>query len=446
MSNIVYREDIRWRAIGFSIFVLWFGLVLLMVWHHAFWRDEVRALSAARYGDDVVAMLRNLDQGHPALWYLMLRGAYFIVGKPWVLPVLSIAVASAVVVLLVRSPLGWSLIAPLVFSYVVLFEYSVMARNYGISMLLLLLAACYRRHCDHGVLLGALLFLLANTNVHSTLLVAAFLLFWLIELLAKTGIRWTPALKTFLVNVCLAATGVAICAGTIYHTHDDAAIISRPEGLSLAQLLGAIFYPAGSFSELGISRRWDASGPTATLKEILDSTLIVGTLLSLVRWPAAFLAALSALIAFSLFFTIIYPGYFRHEALWLCFVVTLHWISCRNPPQLALRLPPRLEPIVECVARSGWMLLMSLVGLLTLLGVNEFAENVIYRMPLKSQPGVREVRARTARVAGGDHDRRSGLSSRSTALLYRKSDLPDARGAVREHRQVHQQRAPYAYP
>src|SRR6516164_4476184 len=114
----------------------------------------------------------------------MLRAADFVFGDAGVLLVVSVMVATAAVLLLgLRSPFGWRFIGLLVFSKAMLFEYSVMARNYGISMLLLfLLAACYQRYRERNIVLGMLLFLLANTNLHSVLLTGAFLLFWLIDI------------------------------------------------------------------------------------------------------------------------------------------------------------------------------------------------------------------------------------------------------------------------
>lgn len=114
-----YNETtIRQCRIKFIILILWFCLVLLMVWHHAFWRDEVRALSLVKQSDSILSMIGGLHwEGHPALWYLMLRAAYFVFGEPWVLPMMSVMVGTAAVLLLVlRSPFGWGFIALLVFS------------------------------------------------------------------------------------------------------------------------------------------------------------------------------------------------------------------------------------------------------------------------------------------------------------------------------------------
>src|SRR5260370_42520444 len=143
-------------------------------------------------------MIESLrKEGHPALWYLLIRGAYFLVGSSGVLWIVSVGVASAAALLLVlRSPFGGPFLALFLFGRVALFEYSVMARNYGISMLLMFLfAACYERYRDRSLVLGVLLFLLANTNAHSVILVGAFLLFWSVDVANRQGLQWAAPLK-----------------------------------------------------------------------------------------------------------------------------------------------------------------------------------------------------------------------------------------------------------
>src|ERR1700722_1888767 len=259
MTTKVHECDLPTTApnhrLRIGIFALWLLIVVFLAWHHAFWRDEVRALSIALQGDDPIAMLAGLHgEGNPALWYLLLRAAHFLINRPEVLPLLSLAIAaSAILLLALRSPFRWPVVALIAFSNFAIFEYSVMARNYGISMLLLfILAWVSPRKRDNGVLLGVLLFLLANANVHSVLLVASFLLFWLVDLLLQDGLRWTRALRTYIVNALIASVGVVACVATVYPTYNDAAVIDRTDGLGLKLLVKAIVIPAEPFAELAM--------------------------------------------------------------------------------------------------------------------------------------------------------------------------------------------------
>jgi hypothetical protein len=176
------------------LFGLWLAAVGALAWRHVIWRDEARALSFAIQGEDWIAMLRGLHgDGHPALWYFLLRSAHGITGRPEALGLVAFVVAAAAAWLLVwRSPFPRPLIGLILASHFFIYEFSVMARNYGIGMVILFaLAIAYPRCRRRGVALGALLFLLANCNVIATILAGAFLIFWFVEILEETGPRWS---------------------------------------------------------------------------------------------------------------------------------------------------------------------------------------------------------------------------------------------------------------
>src|SRR5262249_3966726 len=160
-------------------------------------------------------------------------------------------------------------------------DFPVMARNYGISALLLfMIAACYQSWRDRGYVLGLLLFLLANTNVFAAIIVGAFLLFWLLDLIEETGLRWTPQLGTFVVNAMIATAGIAVCAVTILPTYKDAGTysISLASTASTAKAtLKAIMHPAGTaFGSLVQYSRFFGS-------YFFGSLVLFGSTLGLVR-------------------------------------------------------------------------------------------------------------------------------------------------------------------
>jgi hypothetical protein len=377
-----------------GIFALWLLIVVFLAWHHAFSRDEVRAFSIALKGDNTIAMLAGLHgEGHPALWYLLLRAAHFLIGGPEVLPLLSLAIAaSAILLLALRSPFRWPVVALIAFSHFAIFEYSVMARNYGISMLLLfILAWVYPRRRDSGIVLGVLLFLLSNTNVHSALLVASFLLFWLIDLLLQDGLRWTPALRMYIVNALIASAGVVACVATVYPTYNDAAVIDRTGAFGLKLLIKAVLIPAESFADLAMNFPKTAIvfafpsslGHLGWLKWPM-SLAMFGSGLGLIRSPGALIASVASLIGLSILFTVVYQGRYRHEALWLVFLVTMYWITLTRGANKQYRFPDRLEPSVKIVSRTGWALLILLLALQVPDGMKAIAD-VAFGSPPNSQ-------------------------------------------------------------
>src|ERR1700722_20004598 len=245
-------ESTDWIRI--LLFGLWLAAVGALAWRHVIWRDEARALSFAIQGDDWIAMLRGLHgAGHPALWYFLLRSVHGITGRPEALGLVAFAVAAAAAWLIVwRSPFPRPLIGLILASHFFIYEFSVMARNYGIAVLILFaLAIAYPRCRGRGIVLGALLFLLANCNVIATILAGAFLLFWFVEILEETGPRWSPAMATFALNAGIATAGAALCFATVYPpVHDAAVAAGRPGGVAVGDILGAIPNPAPAFDPL----------------------------------------------------------------------------------------------------------------------------------------------------------------------------------------------------
>lgn len=312
----------RWARL--ALLAVWLAAVLYLAAHHVPWRDEVRALSIALQGDSLIDMLRGLQgEGHPALWYLLLRGAHELVPVREVLPVMALLIAAGAMALLaLRAPLRLPVIALIMFGGLGLFEYAVSARNYGMTMLVLFaVAALYPKRRDAGVLMGLLLALLCNTNVPANFLAAALLGFWLVELIGEEGLRWTRKHTLWAINAAIAAAGAAICFLTVYPTVNDAAVTQHAGGITGGRLVQALTTPASSFPELGAPFLLGAAVAPALL-----TILLIGSLIGLVRAPAAFLAGLGVLLVFQLFFQLVYPGGYRHQGLLLVFLATLYWL------------------------------------------------------------------------------------------------------------------------
>lgn len=312
----------RQRLMRWGLFALWLVLVVLLVSNHVVWRDEMRAFTMALAGDNVIEMLRGVQgEGHPATWYLMLRGAHAIVPIREVMPAVSVLVAVAAMALLVwKSPFRLWFLALILFSRFGAIEYAVIARNYGISMLAMFaIAWLYPRRRDSGVTIGLLLAFLCNTNVPSALLAAAFLLFWLVELVCEEGIKWGPKYKLFVINAAIAAAGALLCFVTVFPTVHDAA--PNPEGITLGVIAQALVAPSLAFSDM-----IPAFVPQSDVAAALLGVIILMAVVGLVRRPAAFLSALAAMVALELFFNIVYPSYYRHQALFLVYLIVMYWL------------------------------------------------------------------------------------------------------------------------
>ena len=83
-------------VVSVLILLTWLSVVSVVATQHELWRDEVRALLIALEPASVWQLPALLKyEGHPLLWYLILRGAFWVTQTPVVLQVVSICIAFA---------------------------------------------------------------------------------------------------------------------------------------------------------------------------------------------------------------------------------------------------------------------------------------------------------------------------------------------------------------
>ncbi|MBX9729834.1 MAG: hypothetical protein K2P68_06745 [Sphingomonas sp.] len=342
------------RQLRLAVGLIWLALTLYLVSHHVMWRDEVRALSLALSGDTIFDMPSYArGYGHPLLWHVILRTSHDLFGTRLVLPGAALVVTVAAnATLLWASPLRLSVVCLVMFSFFGLYEYCVTARNYGISMLLLFaIAASYTKSRHRGPVLGLLLALLCNTNVHSVVLALAFYLFWAIDLIFEQGIRWSPAKKNLILNAAIVAVGVVASIASVVPSLEDAPSVAPSSWLSRAlEMIPGTAY-ARIFGNFHFS----------PLMQIAAAILVFGSTAMFARRPAALIAALAALVGLQAIFVFVYPGFYRHEALVIVFDITLLWLVVQGHGgrwQPSGRAPPWLQ-LAEFGGRALFLALLA---------------------------------------------------------------------------------------
>lgn len=311
-----------------ALLAIWAATAGYLASTHVFWRDEVRALTLALQGENVAAMLRGIQgEGHPALWYLILRLGHDLTGSTAVLPVAAFAIGLGVAAIWTfGAPFRLPIIALGLFGAWLTFEFTVSARNYGISALLIFaVAACYRRHRDRGVLLGVLLAVLCNTNAPSVVLAGGFLLFWLVELVMEDGPTWTPATRRWLVNALIAGAGVLVCLVTIFPPYNDAAV--GRAGATRGGLGGLI-----DLFDFALPFRNFIPEAFVSFKaaRVVLATALIALVLGQVRRPPALLALGAVFITLVIFFHYLYWSSYRHQALFLVFAMAIYWLTAEG--------------------------------------------------------------------------------------------------------------------
>ncbi|MGF7172235.1 hypothetical protein FHS91_003940 [Sphingobium xanthum] len=123
-------------------------LQTLLTIQHQPWLDEWQALQIALQSPSTAHLFENLRyEGHPPLWYFMLRIVAIFVPVAWVLPTVQLPIALAIQgILLFRLSLTRFERLLIACSFYVLIDYGTIARSLGLGVLLLLIAILFRRH------------------------------------------------------------------------------------------------------------------------------------------------------------------------------------------------------------------------------------------------------------------------------------------------------------
>ena len=167
------KTDARY-AIGLTT-----GFLILggfTAFNHEMWRDEIQAWLLARDSASFFELFAHLKyEGHPGLWHLCLMPLSRITVSPVIMQVFHLLIAGVTVYLFARyAPFNWLQKFLFCFGYFVLYEYAVIARNYALGLLLLILfCVLFRKRYKRPLWIGGILFLLAHTSVHALIVTIA---------------------------------------------------------------------------------------------------------------------------------------------------------------------------------------------------------------------------------------------------------------------------------
>ncbi len=202
----IYRSD--WSAIALAVLLGTIGIA-----NHSMWRDEMNVWIIARDSPSLGALLENIryDRGHPGLWHLLVALLHRFFDNPIAMQYLHGIIAIAAIALIWRySPFNRLQKWLLSFGYLIFYEHLLIARSYGLSMLLIF-AICTvwpsrkRRYWP----LAGLLVLLANTNLYAFLVAIALALTLALEFFLDCKEKNWP---DFIVSSLGAIAGYAIAA------------------------------------------------------------------------------------------------------------------------------------------------------------------------------------------------------------------------------------------
>jgi hypothetical protein len=333
---------IRWELTAFAALAL---LQVVLALTHSPWRDETEALLVGRLPlGQLFAMLRY--EGHPSLWYLLLAAASKLSASPVVLQVVEALVAVGFQAILWRcAPFSWPTKLLISLGYFMLFEYGVIARNYGLGVLLFFAFVALRRTRWAWLLLA----LMCNTAVHTAMLAGVGAL-----LLVFVERRWSWSGAALLVlSGLLAAASVTPAAdafprpaaGWALGAHLSRAILTMSSDIAPVQI--------GSYPAVWL---WRPPTPVAGVLGVLTPILGAFVLRRDWRLAGAYLLFCVGLVVIGV---AIYPIQVRHAGLIVVLLIGLLWIRkdvTGADPGLVARLW-----LLSLAAGGVWMAGCSLV-------------------------------------------------------------------------------------
>ena len=363
-------------VVSVLILLTWLSVVSVVATQHELWRDEVRALLIALEPASVWQLPALLKyEGHPLLWYLILRGAFWVTQTPVVLQVVSICIAFAsVVIFYTRAPFPvWQKI---LFMWGVLpaYEYCIASRNYGISMLLFFLfATVYSHktvlHKKNIFILAGVLIALAHTNVHSCLLAGVLTGVWLwdVTIVQRRELHFRD-MGVFVCALVAIGLGMLASIATILPPHDT--ILTQALSLDSVQILEAVYanilHPGLHFGRV-------LPYMPDTMRDVVLWGLIAGLLIR----PHIALALFVGLVVVGTFFSVVYEGKLRHQGIFLVFMLTLYWIVYPSiTPTTAPLSRRRQQPLQLLYHACVYIVLPAILAIQLIGAVNKISEDL----------------------------------------------------------------------
>ncbi len=206
----------------YGVFALYAALTLFIVFHHEPWRDEAEPwLIAQNLSIPGIFHMLNYE-GTPVLWYMLLHFLALLRLPFFSEQVLNWAIASAAVFIFLKyAPFSRLLKFAFAFSYLMSYEYAVIARNYSISVLLLFaIAAVYGSRFKKPLIFATLVFLLFNTNVHSFVPAAMLLFIFVYELFGR--VRPSGGEIKYYAAIVIMVLGALVCVWSLWPAPDNA--------------------------------------------------------------------------------------------------------------------------------------------------------------------------------------------------------------------------------
>ncbi|HET6930105.1 MAG TPA: hypothetical protein VFI45_07270 [Candidatus Acidoferrum sp.] len=314
------KRDI-WK-IGDALVLLAYSCVVLWtIRYHEKWADEAQAWLIARDLDLRTIWFHELRyEGSPGLWHTILwiaqhvfhagYGALGYIGA-------SFAIAGAAV-LLFFAPFPRYIRWPLVFTYVMVYQYAVIARPYTLLPLLVFAAAILFKDTLHPERITLVLLLLSLLTAHGTVLTACFGLAYLYEAVKLWPKVGNPVRKKYIACVAVMVCTFAFIYLIVKPTPDVEMIALRNEITNAPQAVRDSF-PS-------ISQKLVAVITGAFIDFLIPSVLLVLLFTTWCIWRKKWLSFILPVGAMIVFYAAIHGAAHHHGTAFVAAIAGL-WIA-----------------------------------------------------------------------------------------------------------------------
>jgi hypothetical protein len=322
-TGIGKKLSSRWsaRTARRTVLLAYAVLTALLVAYHEPWRDEADPWLLARDGSVLDVLRLASHVGHPCLWPLV-QMPFAKAGFPYATQgVLNLViVVAAMAVFFERAALPLSLKAAFAFGYHMSFGYAVVARNYGLGILLTFLVVALDRFRERRPLVyGALLAALANTSAHFFFVSGVFTALWILEL------RRRRVARDARLGWCVAALGLAIALAQLAPRTGG----QFPPGVFTTFVPYRVLAPFRALMPvMEVSKTYSSEVPIALAP--LAVIAWIGALLFLLSHARALLFLLGCALSLTYIFVFKYAGGEWHYGLFLIVLVSAHWLAEEN--------------------------------------------------------------------------------------------------------------------
>lgn len=190
-------------------------ICIITAFKHEMWGDEAQAFLIARDSHSFIDLFNNVRyEGHPYLWYLIIKLSIYFIPHFYVIQVLNVVFATAIfTVIYFFSPFSALQKFLIASSYFISFEWVVVSRSYALGVFLLLLAVALHERLNQDnkfIFIAVALGLAINSSAHAMIvavLLAAYIFLYTVK--TKSSFRRLFRGKK-LAGICIICISLAL--------------------------------------------------------------------------------------------------------------------------------------------------------------------------------------------------------------------------------------------